>query len=35
MDVFTNPADGHFHVHILVDDKYGDLLRTDFVIFNM
>jgi len=22
MDVFRNPEDGDFHVHILVDDKY-------------
>ena len=33
MDVFTNPADGDFHVHILVDDKYRNLLKSDFVIF--
>jgi hypothetical protein len=33
MDVFTNPADGDFHVHILVDEKYRNLLKSDFVIF--
>ena len=33
MDVFTNPSDGDFHVHILVDNKYRNLLKNDFVIF--
>jgi hypothetical protein len=33
MDVFTNPADGDIHVHILVDDKYHNLLKSDFVVF--
>jgi hypothetical protein len=33
MDVFTNPSDGDFHVHILVDNKYRNLLKSDFVIF--
>jgi hypothetical protein len=33
MDVFTNPFDGDYHVHVLVDAKYKDLLRADFVLF--
>ena len=33
MDVFTNPSDGDYHIHLLVDDKYKDLLKIDFVIF--
>jgi hypothetical protein len=33
MDVFRNPADGDFHVHILVDDKHRNLLKSDLVIF--
>jgi hypothetical protein len=33
MDVFTNPSDGDFHVHVLVDNKYRNLLKSDFVIF--
>jgi hypothetical protein len=32
MDVFTK-RDGDFHVHILVDNKYRNLLKTEFVIF--
>jgi hypothetical protein len=32
MDVFTN-TDGDFYVHILVDNKYRNLLKTEFVIF--
>lgn len=31
-DVFTN-LDGDYHVHVLVDDKYKDLLKIDFVLF--
>jgi hypothetical protein len=33
MDVFTNPSDGDYHIHVLVDDKYKDLLKVDFVLF--
>ncbi len=33
MDVFTNPLDGDYHIHLLVDDKYKNLLKIDFVIF--
>ena len=33
MDVFTNPEDGDYHVHILVDEKYRDLVRVKFVLF--
>ena len=33
MDVFTNPSDGDFHVHIIVDNKYRTLLKSDFIIF--
>jgi hypothetical protein len=33
MDIFTNPSDGDYHIHILVDDKYKDLLKVDFVLF--
>jgi hypothetical protein len=33
MDVFTNPSDGDYHIHILVDNKYRDLLKVNFVIF--
>jgi hypothetical protein len=33
MDVFTNPSDGDYHIHLLVDNKYKDLLKIDFVIF--
>jgi hypothetical protein len=27
MNVFTNPEDGDHHVHILVDEKYRDLIK--------
>jgi hypothetical protein len=33
MDVFTNPSDGDYHVHVLVDEQYRDLLKVDFVLF--
>ena len=33
MDVFTNLSDGDYHVHILVDKQYRDLLKVDFVLF--
>jgi hypothetical protein len=33
MDVFTNPEDGDYHVHILVDEKYLDLIKVKFVLF--
>ena len=33
MDVFTNPEDGDYHVHILVDENYHDLVRVKFVLF--
>jgi hypothetical protein len=33
MDVFTNPEDRDYHVHILVDENYRDLVRVKFVLF--
>ena len=33
MDVFTNPSDGDYHIHILVDEKYRNLLKVNFVLF--
>jgi hypothetical protein len=33
MDAFTNPSDGDYHIHLLVDDKYKELLKIDFIIF--
>ena len=33
MDVFTNPEDGDYHVHILVDEKYRNLIKVKFVLF--
>jgi hypothetical protein len=33
MDVFTNSEDGDYHVHILVDENYRDLVRIKFVLF--
>ncbi len=33
MDVFTNPSDGDYHVHILVDEQYRTLLKVNFVLF--
>jgi hypothetical protein len=33
MDVFTNPEDRDYHVHILVDEKYRDLIKVKFVLF--
>jgi hypothetical protein len=33
MDVFTNPSDGDYHVHILVDEQYRNLLKVNFVLF--
>jgi hypothetical protein len=33
MDVFTNPGDRDYHVHVLVDEKYRDLVRVKFVLF--
>jgi hypothetical protein len=33
MDVFTNPEDQDYHVHILVDENYRDLVRFKFVLF--
>ena len=33
MDVFTNPQDGDYHVHILIDEKYHNLVRVKFVLF--
>jgi hypothetical protein len=33
MDVFTNPEDGDYHVHILVDENYRDLVKVKFVLF--
>lgn len=31
MDVFKN-TDGDYHVHILVDNEYRNLLKVDFVV---
>jgi hypothetical protein len=31
--VFTNPSDGDYHVHVLVDEQYRDLPKVDFVLF--
>jgi hypothetical protein len=33
MDVFTNPSDGDYHIHILVDEQYRGLPKVDFVLF--
>lgn len=33
MDVFTNPSDGDHHVHILVDERYRNLLKVNFILF--
>jgi hypothetical protein len=33
IDVFTNPEDGDYHAHILVDEKYRDLVKVKFVLF--
>jgi hypothetical protein len=33
MDVFINPSDGDYHVHILVDEQYRNLLKVNFVLF--
>jgi hypothetical protein len=33
MDVFTNPSDGDYHIHILVDEQYSGLLKVDFILF--
>ena len=33
MDVFKNPEDGDYHVHLLVDEKYRDLVKVKFVLF--
>jgi hypothetical protein len=33
MDVFTNPSDGDYHVHLLVDEQYRNLLKVNFVLF--
>ena len=33
MDVFTNTDDRDYHVHILVDENYRDLVRVKFVLF--
>jgi hypothetical protein len=33
MDVFTNPEDRDYHLHILVDENYRDLVRVKFVLF--
>jgi len=33
MDVFTNPSDGDYHVHILVDEQYRNLLKVNFILF--
>jgi hypothetical protein len=33
MDVFTNYLDGDYHVHILVQQEYQDLLKSNLVIF--
>ena len=33
MDVFTNYLDGDYHVHILVEQEYQDLLKSNLVIF--
>jgi hypothetical protein len=33
MDVFTNPEDRDYHVHMLVDENYRDLIRVKFVLF--
>ena len=35
MDVFTNPEDGDYHVHILVDEKYHNLVRVKFVLLGI
>ncbi len=32
MDVFTN-LDGDYHVHILVDEQYQNLIKMKFIIF--
>ena len=33
MDVFTNPEDGDYHVHILVDKQYRHLIKFKFIVF--
>jgi hypothetical protein len=33
MDVFINPSDGDYHVHILVDEQYRNLLKVNLVLF--
>lgn len=33
VDVFTNPSDGDYHVHILVDEQYRNLLKVNFILF--
>ena len=32
MDVFTN-LDGDYHVHILVDEQYQNLIKMKFIMF--
>jgi hypothetical protein len=32
MDVFTN-LDGDYHVHILVDEQYENLIKMNFIMF--
>ena len=32
MDVFTN-LDGNYHVHILVDEQYENLIKMNFIMF--
>ena len=32
MDVFTN-LDGDYHVHILVDEQYQNLIKMNFIMF--
>ena len=33
MDVFTNPSDGDYHIHILVNEQYRGLSKVGFVLF--
>ena len=34
MDVFINPEDEDYHVNILVNEKYRDLIKVKFVLFS-
>lgn len=33
MDVFTNPLDGDYHIHVFVEEQYRYLLKVDFILF--